>query len=107
MMHLTTLRTLDLDCGSEAHRPAYLSAASGLVAVGQFLYVVADDELHLGIFEIDSHRPGTLLRLFPRALPSHPTKRKKAKPDLEALLQLPAFNHHPHGALLALGPGSK
>ena len=106
MIQLTSLRNLDLVAGSEPDRPAYLSAASGLVAVGRFFYAVADDELHLGVFEVDSNRPGSLLRLFPGDLPDKPTKRKKAKPDLEALLQLPAFEKHPHGALLALGSGS-
>ena len=106
MIELTALRNLCLVSGSEPDRPAYLSAASGLVAVGRFLYVIADDTLHLGVFEIDTDRPGTLLRLFPGDLPDSPTERKKAKPDLEALLQLPPFAHHPHGALLALGSGS-
>lgn len=106
MIQLTTQRTLELERGSEPDRPAYLSAASGLVAVGRYLYVVADDELHLGVFEVNTQRPGTLLRLFPGDLPDEARKRKKAKPDLEALLQLPAFDKHPHGALLALGSGS-
>ena len=106
MIQLTSLRNLDLVAGSEPDRPAYLSAASGLVAVGRFFYAVADDELHLGVFEVDGTRPGSLLRLFPCDLPDKPTKRKKAKPDLEALLRLPAFEKHPHGALLALGSGS-
>ena len=106
MIQLTSLRNLDLQSGSEPDRPAFLSAASGLVAVGRYLYAVADDELHLGIFERDSQRPGSLLRLFPGDLPDKLIKRKKEKPDLEALLQLPAFKNHPHGALLALGSGS-
>ena len=106
MIPLTSLRNLDLLAGSEPDRPAFLTAASGLVAVGRFFYAVADDELHLGVFEVDSNRPGSLLRLFPGDLPDKPTKRKKAKPDLEALLHLPAFDNHPHGALLALGSGS-
>ena len=106
MIQLTTLRHLDLQSGSEPDRPAYLSAASGLVVVGRFLYAVADDELHLGVFEMDPPRPGTLLRLFPGDLPDKLTRRKKEKPDLEALVRLPAFKNHPHGALLALGSGS-
>lgn len=106
MIQLTNLRNLDLQSGSEPDRPAYLSAASGLVAVGRFLYAVADDELHLGVFERDKQRPGSLLRLFPGDLPDKLVKRKKEKPDLEALVQLPAFKNHPHGALLALGSGS-
>ena len=106
MIQLTNLRNLDLQSGSEPDRPGYLSAASGLVAVGRFLYAVADDELHLGVFERDKQRPGSLLRLFPGDLPDKFVKRKKEKPDLEALVQLPAFKNHPHGALLALGSGS-
>ena len=75
--------------------------------IGHTLYVVADDELHLGVFSADDQRPGTLVRLIAGELPDKYKKRKAAKPDLETLLHLPAFAGHPHGALLALGSGSK
>lgn len=74
--------------------------------------MVADDELHLGVFA-DSAEPGAasttgaLLRLLDGSLPNDKRERKKAKPDLEALALLPALPGCPAGALLALGSGSK
>lgn len=88
----------------------HLSAASGLVVVGRYLYVVADDEHHLAIFERGDPGPGRLVRMFegdlPRCRKDH-KDRKAAKPDLEALLELPPGAGLPHGALLALGSGSR
>ena len=50
MITLTKIRELDLaDCG-DAGLPRHLSAASGLACAGSSIYVVADDELHLGVF---------------------------------------------------------
>jgi hypothetical protein len=91
---------------------AHLSAASGLVRVRQRLYVVADDELHLGIFDdcmaVGSvPTQGTLLRLLEGDLPKDKSKRKKAKPDFESLVSLPPLPGCPAGALLALGSGSR
>jgi hypothetical protein len=102
---LTKIRELSLESPSQAGRPAHLSAASGLVRVGNNLYVVADDEEHLAIFQLDSDAPGRLLRLRNDGLPLDPKARKKAKPDLEALVHLPKVG--PHGGLIALGSGSK
>lgn len=85
---------------------AHLSAASALVRVGERLFVVADDELHLGLFNLDDPGPGRVLRLFEGELPAEKNARKAAKPDLEALVRLPALPGHAEGALLALGSGS-
>lgn len=87
-------------------RPAHVSAASGLVLAGRFIYVVADDEMHLGVFDRKTVEPGTLLRVFEGALPAEPGARKKRKPDLEALCRLSPGPGIPSGALLALGSGS-
>lgn len=112
MMHpstslpLSLIRQLTLDPAQHPRGQAHLSAASGLVRVRQRLYVVADDELHLGVFEDDA-TPGTLVRLLEGDLPRDKGKRKKAKPDLETLAQLPPLPGCPAGALLALGSGSK
>lgn len=106
MLHLTQLRELNLQTAIHPGRPAFLSAASGLVRMGDHLYVVADDELQLGEFSLTGNSPGTVRRLFPGELPDKPKKRKKHKPDLEILTRLPAFADYPHGALLALGSGS-
>jgi hypothetical protein len=106
MVSLTKIRALDLAVATGPERPRHLSAASGLVCVDASIYVVADDELHLGIFQAGSDEPGQLIRLFDGTLPKSKAKRKKRKPDLEALAWLPPLDGHPHGALLALGSGS-
>ncbi len=85
----------------------HLSAASGMVIVGTQLYVVADDELHLGLFSLLDKEPGQCLKVFAGELPSKKKARKKHKPDLETLTLLPAMPDFPEGALLALGSGSK
>lgn len=85
----------------------HLSAASGMVTVGDFLYVVADDENHLGIFPRVGNGAGVLHRVFAGDLPADVTARKAAKRDMEALVHLPRSTTYPHGALLALGSGSK
>ncbi|CAN7690338.1 DUF6929 family protein [Rhizobium sp. LjRoot254] len=84
-----------------------MSAASGLVCIGSTAYVVADDELHLGVFSTASPEPGSLIRLFDGALPDAKAERKRRKPDLEALALVPAFRGFPHGALMAFGSGSR
>lgn len=101
------LRTLDLS-GSPGGPPAdHLSAASGMARVGKRLFVVADDELSLGVFDLAVDGPGRMVRLFEGELPLDHHERKAEKPDLEALTALPAFPGYPFGALLGVGSGSK
>ncbi len=78
-----------------------------MVVAGDFLYVIADDELHLGVFDARAQGEGRLARILPGELPDDPALRKAAKPDLEALVRLPSFEACPHGALLALASGSR
>ena len=106
---LTThiVRTLELLPAQLAPGHAHLSAASGLVQLGRRLYVVADDELALGRFDLHGGAPGALAPLFEGALPDSHDARKAAKPDLEALALLPARPEHPFGALMAFGSGSR
>lgn len=107
---LTSRVVRELDLAPDAHPRAkrWLSAASGLVCIGGKAYVIADDEHHLGCFNLnDAAKPVSLLRLFDGPLPRDKGKRKKIKPDLESLLLLPELELFPHGALLALGSGSK
>jgi hypothetical protein len=106
MISLTKLRGLDLSAPPSPGRPLHLSAASGIVCVQSFIYVIADDELHLGVFRAADHGPGHPMRLFIGALPKSKARRKRRKPDLEALTLLPPFGLCRHGALLALGSGS-
>jgi hypothetical protein len=107
MINVTEIRALNIAAAASTKRPLHLSAASGLVCVGSTIYVVADDELHLGVFFKNSPDPGRLVRLFEGVLPDKKAARKRMKPDLEALTLVPAFENFPHGALLALGSGSR
>jgi hypothetical protein len=107
MITLTKIRELDLADTGDAEMPRHLSAAGGLACVGSFIYVVADDELHLGVFSATGDAPGHMIRLFDGELPADKAARKKQKPDLEAIAQLAPFRNYPNGALLALGSGSK
>lgn len=83
---------------------AHLSAASGLVQHRGRLYVVADDEHALGLFDLEGEAPGRWFALFDGELPPTPAARKAAKPDLESLLLWPGA--HAAVELLALGSGS-
>ncbi len=107
MITLSKIRDLDLSMATSPGRNLHLSAASGLVFADRHFYVVADDEFHLGVFDVDDSRPGTLIRLFAGELPDDTEERKARKPDLETLMQVPPCAGYPHGALLALGSGSK
>ena len=98
-MHLTRIRQLDVT-EPLASGHAFVSAASGLVHVGETLCVVGDDEQHLALFTRDDDAPGQLLRLLPGHLPRKKKKRKAVKPDFEILFQLP------NGELCAMGSGS-
>lgn len=84
-----------------------LSAASGLVILGEAFYVVADDALYLHCYSLKDAQFEQRIRLREGELPADKKARKKVKPDFEALVYLPASPQHPHGALLALGSGSK
>jgi len=106
MIRVTKLRDLTLSTPTGPARYPHVSAASGLVLAGDFLYVVADDENHLGVFPGTGDAPGKLISIFPGELPAAKTERKARKPDLEVLTRLPPFPGYPGGALLALGSGS-
>ncbi|WP_046658459.1 DUF6929 family protein [Lysobacter capsici] len=106
MIDLHPLRSLKFSA-AQAAVPDRLSAASGIVVVGDVLYAIADDELHLGVFDLAGRHDAGWVRIFPGELPDDAAARKALKPDLEALVRLPPFAGHPHGALLALASGSK
>ena len=82
MIQLTELKTLLLKQSAQPNRPMHLSAASGLVQVGSWLYVVADDELHLAQFSLEGDSAGDLHRCFEGDLPLDVEERKAAKPDM-------------------------
>lgn len=106
MLYLKKLRDLTL-APARNGGAGHLSAASGLVVVKSFLYVVVDDEFHLGVFPANGAAAGTALRILEGELPGNHTERKRLKPDLEALMLLPPGTSWQHGALLALGSGSR
>lgn len=85
--------------------PRRVAAASGLARAGETLYLVADDEHELCVFE-DPAAPGALVPFLHEPLPDDPAERKRRKPDLEALVRLPHVPALGGGALLALGSGS-
>jgi hypothetical protein len=101
------LRQLSLARGAHPRGRTFLSAASGLVRARDRLYVVADDELHVGVLDVGSTQPLRLVRLLAGRLPDDAKRRKKKKPDLETLLLLPDDGGTGGGALLALGSGSR
>lgn len=107
MIQLTDLKSLLLAQAPQPGRHPHLSAASGLVQVGPWLYVVADDEMQLGQFPLAGNDHGQLHRCFPGVLPLDYEARKAEKPDVEVLTLLPNFTHTHHSTLLALGSGSK
>lgn len=114
MLHPQTLRTLQVDPAQHPRGLAHLSAASGLVQVKEHLYVVADDELHLGVLRApDAAEAGEtpksvqMIPLMGGVLPRDKATRKAAKPDFETLAVLPAHAGFRYGALLAMGSGSR
>jgi hypothetical protein len=100
-LELRKLRDLDLEEPSAPGRPAHLSAASGVARRGEFVYVIGDDELHLGVFRLSSNAPGRLRRVLGGDLPADHERRSSAKPDLEALTLLPPFESRPPRRSLA------
>ena len=94
-LELSPLRELDLD-----EQPGHVASASGVARRGDFVYVIGDDMLHLGVFRLSKPEPGRLVRVLE-------DDGREDKPDLEALTVLPPFEEHPYGALLAIGSGSK
>ena len=107
MLETRFVRELLVDDAAGSVGQAHLSAASGLVMLGNRLFVVADDEHHLAVFDRANCEPGRLVPLLDGKLPLRHQARKAAKPDCEALLALPSFAGYPQGALLAMGSGSR
>lgn len=105
-LDLRRLRDLDLREPPDDGLPAHIASASGIARRGNFVYVVGDDLLQIGVFELAGERPGTTRQVFAGDLPDDPSARKDAKPDLEGLTALPPFEGEPNGGLLGIGSGS-
>src|SRR5688500_3493311 len=104
---LSVLRELELEAPPGPGGAAHISAASGVARRGDFVYVIGDDELGLGVFRLSKEAPGELRPVLRGRLSADHAKRKAEKPDLEALTLLPPFSGRPYGSLLGLGSGSK
>ncbi len=103
------VRELTIDPSLHPRGQPHLSSTSGLVRACRFLYLVADDEHHLGV--MDALEPAvSALRLcciVAGDLPRDKVRRKKKKPDMESIALLPAGPQWPDGALLVMGSGSR
>jgi hypothetical protein len=100
--HICAMKPLDLTVPTLPLRTLAVldvSAASGIVARGDRLYVIADDELQLAVYDRAGVRQSSVV-LLPGQLPESASERKAQKPDFEVLIDCP------DGTLLALGSGS-
>ena len=105
-LELRRLRDLDLEEAPGEGRPAHIASASGIARRGDFAYVIGDDLLQVGVFELSRGAPGELHRVFEGELAEAEGERKDEKPDLEGLTSLPPAEDEPNGGLLGLGSGS-
>jgi hypothetical protein len=103
---LREIRQLDLEKAPDADTPAWIASASGVARRGDFVYVIGDELLEIGVFGLATGRPGRLRKVFEGSLPSDEGARKDVKPDLEALTTLPPVADEPQGGLIGLGSGS-
>ena len=106
MIELHPVGELYLESPPAPGRPRHLTAGSGLVLRDGHLWVVSDEELGLITFRPDALDAGRMHPLADDELPHDPKERKAAKPDLEALCELPPRAEWPRGALLTIGSGA-
>ena len=103
-LDLRRLRDLDLNEPPREGHPAHIASASGIAKRGDFVYVVGDDLLEVGVFGLAGGGPGTARRVFAAAADAG---GEPDKPDLEGLTSLPPVDGEPNGGLLGIGSGSK
>ncbi len=97
LLRLKKIRDLDVDVAIQTGRPAFVSAASGLVQFkGEWIVVSDDDD---AVARFCDGRPGVFQRVFAGELPLEKKARKKMKSDLEALTIV-------DGEILAIPSGS-
>lgn len=108
MILSTLVRSLEIDPASHPRGQAHISSASGLAIVGDWFYIVGDDENHLVALRGDEVEAGALrmLPLLETPLPTDAAERKRRKRDLEALVHLPGDEDRPP-MLVAWGSGSR
>jgi len=105
-LELIELRELNVRRESSDDRAPYISSASAVVRRAGHTYVIGDDEVELGVFQLASDEPGEMRRALDVDLSDDPDERAKDKPDVEALSVLPPFDEAPYGGILGLGSGS-
>ncbi|WP_141591702.1 hypothetical protein [Myxococcus sp. AB056] len=105
MLHLTPRRTLDLEAPVAPGRPSHVTASSGLVRSGDWLYTVADEPLHLAAFSLSKASPGHGVVLVANHQPDASVSLKSSQPDLEVPCLLAPLGSAPHGSLLMLPSG--
>ncbi|MGJ7901785.1 DUF6929 family protein [Lysobacter sp. 1R34A] len=108
MILTTPVRSLEIDPASHPRGQPHISSASGLAIVGDWFYIVADDENHLIALRSDDVEVGALrmLPLLEAPLPADPAERKRRKRDLEALFPVPGDEDR-SPMLVAWGSGSR
>lgn len=82
----------------------FISAASGLVLTQDYFFVIADNDLNLGVLNRTNGK-NQLIPILPGELPINKKERKKKKPDFETLLQI-TDNRLPAPGLIAFPSGS-
>jgi hypothetical protein len=105
-LELRRLRDLDLEEPPGEGMAPHIASASGIAKRGDFIYVVGDDLLQVGVFELGGGGPGTTRRVFAGAPGEGADEGERDKPDLEGLTTLPPVAGEPNGGLLGLGSGS-
>ena len=107
MLNTPHQRDLQVDASTAPAGPSHLSAALGVARVKNLLYVLADAEPCLGVFDSTSpaDAPMTLLRPFEIGPPQAKGQPRTPRPVLSTLAALPPLPGCPFGALLALGNG--
>ena len=73
-LELRRLRDLDLNEAPDKGQPAHIASASGVAKRGDFVYVVGDDLLQVGVFELAGGGAGVARRVFAGALPDSPER---------------------------------
>jgi hypothetical protein len=105
-LELRHIRDLDLREAPASGKPPYIASASGIARRGDFVYVVGDDLLQVGVFELSSGAAGVARRVFEDAPARASGEDGNDKPDLEGLTALPPVRAEPNGGLLGIGSGS-
>ena len=80
-------------------------AASGLIKLRNTFYVVADDQLSIALFTLNSPDAIQFVKLLPGQLPEDHAERKKLKPDWESLVCMNSSGHRDE--ILVVPSGSK